>query len=57
MERSLVLPDVQVTNRETRNVKNHTGAVKSSVSMLPNLSVLTMVGKKYWKDWLSSEMC
>lgn len=55
--RSFVRPEVQVTNRETRNVAIHTGAVISRVSTLPYPSVLTIVGKKYWNVCDRSEIC
>jgi hypothetical protein len=45
--RSFVLPEVQVTTRETRNVAIQTGAVMRRVSMLLYSRVLTMEGKKY----------
>lgn len=55
--RSFVLPDVHVTSSEIKKVAIHTGAVIKRVSTLPYPRVCTMVGKKYWKFWDSSETC
>jgi hypothetical protein len=55
--RSPVLPLVYVTPKLTRKVRNHTGAVSSKVAIFEYPSVLTMVGKKYWKVCVRREMC
>lgn len=48
IDRSAVLPEVYVTNKDTRKVANQTGAVMRRVLTLLYPRVLTIVGKKYW---------
>lgn len=57
MLRSLYLPDVYVTTSETKKVPIHTGAVMRRVSVVLYPKVLTIVGKKYWKDCESRLTC
>ena len=48
IDRSPVPPEVYVTARDTRKVRNHTGDVSNRVAILLYPRVLTIVGKKYW---------